>query len=336
MLEQNAIQGCATAQPFGVTAPQTEQLSLFGSDRLPRRPYCTDDLAKGLRIRSLSTALKFPYIQCNPPNLRFWLPFDLDKPGGMTCWEDADLPPPNVGIGNPANGHAHLLWGVSAPVATSEAARLAPMRYLAAIEGAMLAAMLPYGADPGFSGLIVKNPVHEQWRTHWGPRHLYDLGELAEYVDLKKFKPKRALQKQLERTGIRRNVTIFNELGPEGKWAYNAVRRYRGSPFAEWENAVLMRALELNAVFTPPMLLNEVRAITRSVAKWVWKQDKAQMAEFSRKQAYRGKRSGEVRAAASEDRRASARLMRAQGMTQVQIADELGVTDRTVRAWLND
>ena len=35
-------------------------------------------------------------------------------------------------------------------------------------------------------------------------------------------------------------------------------------------------------------------------------------------------------------KRASARLMAAQGMTQVQIADELGVTDRTVRAWLND
>jgi hypothetical protein len=336
MLEQNAIQGCATAQACGVTAPQGEQLSLFGSDRLPRRPYCTDDLAKGLRIRSLPQALKFPYIQCNPPNLRFWLPYDLDKPGGMTCWEDAMLPPPNVGIGNPANGHAHLLWGVSAPVATSEAARLAPMRYLAAIEGAMLAAMLPYGCDPGFSGLIVKNPHNAAWRSHWGPRHLYELGELAEYVDLDKFKPKRALQKQLRGYGVGRNVTIFNELGPEGKWAYNAVRRYRGCPFAEWENAVLMRAQELNAEFLNPLIFSEVRGIAKSVAKWVWKQDKGQAAEFSRKQAYRGRMGGEAKGAANEDKRASARLMAASGMTQRAISDELGVTDRTVRTWLND
>ena len=35
-------------------------------------------------------------------------------------------------------------------------------------------------------------------------------------------------------------------------------------------------------------------------------------------------------------RRTSARLMAAQGMTQAAIAQELGVTDRTVRAWLRE
>jgi hypothetical protein len=46
------------------------QLSLFGSaDRLPRRPYCTSDLSKGLRIRSLAQALKKPYIHLNPWSL---------------------------------------------------------------------------------------------------------------------------------------------------------------------------------------------------------------------------------------------------------------------------
>jgi hypothetical protein len=39
---------------------------------------------------------------------------------------------------------------------------------------------------------------------------------------------------------------------------------------------------------------------------------------------------------ASEDKRVSARLMRAKGMTQTAIAKELGVTDRTVRNWLKD
>uniref|UniRef100_D5X778 Plasmid replicase n=1 Tax=Thiomonas intermedia (strain K12) TaxID=75379 RepID=D5X778_THIK1 len=311
-----------------------EQLSLF-AERLPHRPYCSDDKTARL-IRSRARALQFPYIQVNPPKLRFWLPFDLDKPGGAVAWEDALLPPPAVAIGNPHNGHAHLLWGLEAPVATGDAARAAPLRYLAAIEGAMLAKMLPHGADPGFAGLIVKNPAHEKWRTHWGPPHLYGLGELAEWLDLDKFKPKRALLKEIEGYGVGRNVSLFNALGPEGKWAYTAVRRYRGKPFGEWEIAVLAKAQEMNGEFRTPMDCNEVRHIAKSVAKWTWKQDKARAAEFSQRQSYKGKRSGEVRAAASEDRRASARLMAASGMTQQVIAQALGVTDRTVRNWIND
>ena len=315
---------------------EREQLELFAS-RLPRRPYCSDDKTARM-IRSRATALRFPYIQVNPPSLKFWLPFDLDKPGGMTAWEDADLPAPAVGVGNPLNGHAHLLWGLDAPVCTSEAARAAPLRYLAAIEGEMLAKLMPYGADPGFAGLIVKNPAHDQWRTHWGPPKLYSLGELGEWLDLDKFKPKRAILKEIEGYGVGRNVSIFNALGPEGKWAYSAVRRYRGQPFAEWHNAVFMQACELNAAFRVPLPFSEIKAIAKSVAKWTWKQDKAHAAEFSRTQAYRGakggKASGEARAQAGEDKRASARLMAAKGMTQREIAAELGVSVGSVNAWL--
>ena len=38
--------------------PATEQLDLFADiGRWPRRPWCSDDLAYGLRIRSLAQAL---------------------------------------------------------------------------------------------------------------------------------------------------------------------------------------------------------------------------------------------------------------------------------------
>ena len=36
--------------------------------RLPRRPYCSDDLATGVSIRSLQQAITKPYIQINPPH----------------------------------------------------------------------------------------------------------------------------------------------------------------------------------------------------------------------------------------------------------------------------
>jgi len=46
--------------------------------------------------------------------------------------------------------------------------------------------------------------------------------------------------------------------------------------------------------------------------------------------------SGAARLAAGEDKRASARLMRAQGMTQQAIAAALGVTQQAVSKWLRD
>lgn len=313
-------------------APQ-HQLDLF-TDRLPKKPYCSDDKTARL-IRSKRLALRFPYIQVNPPNLKFWLPFDLDKPGGAVAWDDAGLPPPAAAIGNPLNGHAHLLYGLDAPVATSDAARIAPMRYLQAIEAGMMEKLIPYGADTGFSGLIVKNPAHEQWRTLWGPPHLYGLAELAEWVNLDAHKPKTRRLADLEGYGVGRNVTLFNHLGPEGKWAYSAVRRYRGRPYGEWLTAVLIEAQTRNGEFTTPLQDNEIRHIAKSVAKWVWAKDKQAWANFQSRQSYKGKMSGKARLEASEDKRASAELMRSQGHSIRAIADALEVPKTTVGRWVS-
>lgn len=46
---------------------EEQQLSFF-EDRLPHRPYCTEDLQYGVRIRPLKAALKLPYLQINPPH----------------------------------------------------------------------------------------------------------------------------------------------------------------------------------------------------------------------------------------------------------------------------
>ena len=88
--------------------------------------------------------------------------------------------------------------------------------------------------------------------------------------------------------------------------------------------------------------------VGRSVEKWVWTRfDRAASDKrFSERQAARGQRnsveaqaekgraSGKARAAASENKRASAVLMRSRGMTQAAIAAELGVHVNTVANWL--
>lgn len=333
MLEENPIQGCATAQACGVTAPQTEQLDLFADPRRwPRRPYCSDDKTARL-IRSLSSAIKHPYIQANPPHLRVWSIHDVDREGGAVAWEDAMLPPPTWAAVNRENGHAHLVWGLSAPVLVdSPDMRQAPIRYLCAIESLMREKL---SADDGFAGLITKNPAHPLWRTLRGPRLAYELGELAEWLpDLHKYRPKR---RKPEEIGLGRNVTLFQWLR---QYAYRHIRHYKGDVrnFVIWQSQLNSKALDRNGEFATPLDGREVWHISKSVAKWTWRRfDLAASDErFSQLQAHRARMLGVARAAASEDKRASARLMAAQGYSSRAIASILGAHQSTVVRWLGD
>jgi hypothetical protein len=308
-------------------------LDLFEDvNRWPRRPYCTNDLAEGLRIRSLSSALRQRYIQANPPHLRVWSIHDVDRPGAAIAWETAGLPPPSWAATNRMNGHAHLVWGLRAPVLVEGlGARDAPMRYLCAVESMMRARLQ---ADTGYSGLITKNPSHPLWRTLRGPVQAYDLEDLAEYLpDIEKHFPRR---RRVEEVGLGRNVTLFDRLR---HWAYRHVREYRGGGLQGW-NAWLSscnsRALIYNGDFQVPLLGREVWHIAKSVAKWCWQRfdEKASDARFSQLQAYRGRKGGRAKGLANEDKRATARLMASKGMTQRAIAGELGIDKMTVNRWL--
>lgn len=322
----NENQSCAENLP--------SQLDLFDDySRWPKKPYCTDDLETGLRIRSLKQALTKSYIQANPPHLRVWSIFDVDRPGAALAWEDSNLPMPSWVTINKKNAHAHIVYGLSVPVLVESAeARQAPIRYLLGVESAFRAKLK---ADTGYSGLITKNPSHPLWRTLRGPHDFYDLGYLSEFVDLPKFLPKQGTK--LEEIGLGRNCILFDFLR---LWAYKAVREHRASRnFVLWQAQVYDRALNRNADFRNPLDPKEAWHIAKSVTKWVWKMDPVAEAAFIKRQAWKGTKggiaSGKARAAASEDKRSSAVLMRASGMTQAAIAAELNVTDRTVRNWFS-
>lgn len=327
-----------------------EQQALFEPSRWPRRPYCSHDLDAGVRIRSLKQAITRPYIQANPPHLRVWLIYDVDRPyadpestsGIMTssvlAWEDADLPPPSWAAVNRENGHAHLVYGLIAPVLVDGlGARDAPMRYLCAIES-MMSVLLQ--SDPGFSGLITKNPAHPLWRTLRGPKLGYELWELADALPgIEKHRPRARVQE----VGLGRNVTLFDSLR---KWAYRNVRQYKGEGglrgWNAWLSATNFKALERNGDFRTPLDGREVWHVARSVAKWTYRNFDlaASDARFSGLQAHRGqlggKASGVARSRASEGARADARIMAAAGMSCRAIAEELGVGKSTVADWLSE
>ncbi|MGU5551123.1 replication initiation protein [Aeromonas hydrophila] len=106
-------------------------------DRIPRRPYCSDDPAQGLLIRPQATALAYRHIQHNPPPHVSCLVFDVDrKPHeqhwreGYHEWRERGLPAPHWISINPENGNYHLGYLLASPVARTSAAKLKPLRYL--------------------------------------------------------------------------------------------------------------------------------------------------------------------------------------------------------------
>lgn len=311
---------------------EIEQLNLDlfeDRERWPHKPYCSDDKT-ARNIRSLASAIKRPYIQANPPHIRIWSIYDVDRPGGAIAWENAGLPPPSWAAANRANAHAHLVWGLVAPVLVdSPDLRQGPLRYLCAVEAAFRERLQ---ADQGYSGLITKNPAHPLWRTLRGPQMAYELGDLAEWVDLPKFLPKR----RPEEIGLGRNVTVFDWLR---RYAYRHIRHYKGDVrnFVLWQSHLNGKALERNGDFQIPMDGREVWHIAKSVAKWTWRSFdiEASDARFSALQAYRGSRGGIAKGKANEDKRVVARLLAAKGMSLREIARELDCSKSSVSNWVS-
>ena len=295
---------------------------------LPYRPYCSDDLADGLRIRPLQTAKNRRYLQINPPTQQHYLVFDVDRQGAAFAWEDCNLAPPNYAAINPKNGHAHLVYKLAEPVATSEHGRLAPLRYLAAVERGY---RIELGADAGYSGLITRNPYKAV--TLCIHKREYDLFELTDWLkrDLGEY-----AEKETAVAGLGRNVTLFDTTRA---WAYKAIRFYRVATrsrlFDVWRNEVEDYALGINAQFISPLAYSEVKATAKSIAKYCWKYDAEAESRFSKKQAERGKLGGLAKGAANEQKRVQARLLAAQGMSKTAIARELNVHRNSITNWLS-
>jgi hypothetical protein len=239
-----------------------DQLELF-REKLPKRPYATDDFTAGLRILPRQAAVKSRYIQPNHPVFRVWILIDVDRPGAGIDWYDRDAPAPNIVAINPVNGHAHLFYGLEFPIYAdplkgSEKA----LRYAAAVEYGLVELL---DGDFGYSGLIAKNPLHKHWIVQTFEQWLYDLEWLADYVDLPSYADRR---RKMPEYGLGRNVTLFNWLR---KWAYREVKQHWDAGFDSFFEAVQVQAATLNTHFDTPMWWSEVRHIVKSVSKWTWK-----------------------------------------------------------------
>lgn len=289
-------------------------------DRLPRKPYCTDNLTSGLVIRSRSIALEKPYIQYNPPVHTQALVFDIDRPLAECAAAYAEVAPPNFAVTDRHNGRGHLIYVLEAPVVhVPEYPR--PLAYAAAVELEYCRRM---AADPGYAGLITKNPLSARWRTIEHRANPYGLSELAEWVSLKS--PNWvASGVRGEIVGLGRNCTLFENLRV---WSYSAVRQYwNARDETAFRAAVLNKAINLNT-FPAALQLSEVGHIASSVARWVWKEFTPQ--KFRLIQSCRSAKAADRRAEEADGRALTVQELRRLGRSDSEIAEQLGMHRSTV------
>jgi hypothetical protein len=310
------------------------------AERFPQRPYVSNDLEMGTKVRSLKDANRWKYIQYNPIIYDHLLIIDYDAPMGVDIQEAiSGLPKPTWIAKTPRTNRGHIAWALLVPVLTSTAAKLKPLQYLARIEEGFRKHI---NGDKGFAGTLTKNPTAPDfWDIEWVEPKPYSLDELAASVQIERYTSKKKAE-QFEPVGLGRKVLSFEKTR---HWAYSAVSEYWEQGESAWFAAVAAKVQEINMGFPVPLQESHCKSISKSIAKWVWKRftplTKHQLVlatHTSEVQAIRGriggKKSGVSRAAATADKRTVAAEMAATGITQQVIAAELGISRPTVARWL--
>lgn len=236
---------------------------------LTEAPYlarCSDNKTAAL-VRPREFALRFPYMQINRRGMVSWLIFDLDHANSL-IWDDLGLPKPNLIVRNRSNGHSHLYYAISS-VCTTEKGRDKPIQYMKAIYAAFAVKLQ---ADPDYnSGPVAKTPGHPWWLTTELHDHVYDLGDLADYVSTRVSPWKKV--PRLEDLPDSRHVMLFERLR---YFAYSVVAEHReNGSFDTFCRALEASAHNLNTFRrqgfrTGDLPYSSLRATVRSVSRWTW------------------------------------------------------------------
>lgn len=308
-----------------------QQLSLCleqFTDKLPNKPYCTNNLEHGLVIRPKAVAVNYQYLQPDHPYYQNYLILDLDYESSLIeiLYSMTGIPMPNLLIENKDNGRSHIFFTLKTPIYKTDASRVKPIIYANAVLRRLQSL---FNADVGYSGLIAKNPIHEQWRAYTLRNKPYSLNELASKLEID-WKEANKPIKQDEAVGLGRNCYVFHSAR---FWAYTAVREFRGKTYNQWLQTVIDHCLKLNEGLSCPMQYGEIKGIAKSIARYCWKRDPYCYQEFVQRQVYKGTLGGKARSNKYEDKRKQALALKAKGLNNTQIAKELDVTRRTIINW---
>lgn len=229
----------------------------------PKRPFASSCWSNGASSLPKREALKHRNIQLQPLELRGSIAVDLDSEMSYQILQETDFPKPQLVMVNPKNGHAHAVWQLEDPVAFTLKARRKPQ---AAFQDLRRQITTLYGSDPAYSGFMVKTPGHPDWETVANDASPYSMSLLLEAIPAG-IAEKARCRKELKVSAEGRHQTLF-EVGR--KWAYREIHRYRnGGDCDEWGRQVEAALMEMNT-FSPPLALNEVKSLARSIARYCW------------------------------------------------------------------
>ena len=312
------------------------QPSKIGLDRfintIPKKPYASDDLMYGVKIYSKDAALRKVYLQPNHPYYLHNIVFDLDYSASLVeiLYSKTGIPLPNLIVENKENGRSHAIYYLKTPVFKTDASRHKPIIYLNAIQRTLQHVL---DADVNYTGLICKNPLNDRWRTNTLRQTPYTLDDLANKLEINYREVSKPVKLD-DAVGLGRNCYLFHTAR---LWSYVAIRKHRGKTYGAWLQSVLDHCLKLNESITDPLGYNEVRGIAKSISRYCWKRDPHCYAMFIERQTLKGRKGGKkggiVRSAQYAELRIQAKQLHEQGLTQVQIAQILNISTRTLRNW---
>ena len=305
------------------------------ANKLPRKPWCTNEKGQPLLVRPKELAISYSYIQPNSPFYQNYFILDLDYEAAIAdiLFERSGIPLPNLVTSNFHNGKAHIIFELETPIYKTDASRQNVIAFAHAI---LKRLQQLFDADIGYTGVITKNPLSSQWRVTELRKKPYSLYELAEKIDLPKNKYEKPNIKLDEAIGLGRNCYIFYTACP---FAYVEIRKYRGKTYKQWEKAMIAHCMTLNEGLSEPLGYNEIKCIAKSISRFCWKKDGYCYQEFIERQRYKGKLgnkvSVQVRKNKASERKEKALELKNSGKTVKEIALECEVNERTIRRWLN-
>ena len=254
---------------------------------IPKKPYASDNLSYGVKIYSKDAALLKVYLQPNHPYYLHNIVFDLDYEASLVelMYSKTGIPLPNLIIENKNNGRSHAIYQLKTPVFKTDVSRQKPIIYLNAIHRTLQHVL---DADVNYTGLICKNPLNDRWRTNTLRHTPYSLDELANKLEID-WKQISKPVKLDDAVGLGRNCYLFHTVR---HWAYVAIRKHRGATYNTWLQSVLDHCLKLNEGITEPLGYNEVKGISKSIARYCWKRDPHCYQEFIDRQTRKGRNGG--------------------------------------------
>ncbi|CAM3630746.1 replication initiation protein [Paraphotobacterium marinum] len=235
-------------------------LDIF-KNRLHEKTYSTNEIETGCKIRYTHKAthgqrsIDMRYIQPNTRTHVYYLVFDMDQEQSAIQFEKVGAPAPNIITINPHNARSHQMYSLETSVRVAHDGSRKAIDYYMAVYQSLHKKL---GADVGYKGFLCKNPLHDCWKTWVVRNENYTLDELSDYLDLND-------RLELDDVDAKRNCNTFDYVR---NWAYTESRKTYVSPKA-FERAVLEEALKFNSQYTEPMNFSEVKAIAKSVSRFV-------------------------------------------------------------------